>query len=148
MNIATAEKVIHPRIMGVRLRQDYDETWMKDNKVKAVWGVFVYNERRHTNCCELTPSYELIFVHDQVEFDGEVSEAHRDRVENEVMGVESESASYMHVHRIDRIPLCRKRQGNRQERFLLYSAADCREWKMDHDEAIERAREYCQGNWQ
>lgn len=140
------ETTVQARIMGLRIGQDYDREWMRERGIVRVWGVYVYDANRPVHCCELTPSYELLHVHDQAEYAPGIDDAARERADDEIMQSGEEGYRYMHVGTVDRLP--ESRTGNRSERWPIYDEGECAEWDMDHDEAMEKAREYCACNWQ
>jgi hypothetical protein len=75
-------------------------------KTKRIYGVYALDKNRHVNCCEMTPSYEMYFIENQVEYidvlDEEEEEALRDEIQEASLQQEGE-VTYSHVHEIDPI---------------------------------------------
>lgn len=98
--------------------------------IKEVRSTYAYNPESCTHLCELTPSYELRFLHTYIIWEGEPSEDKREELENRYCHEGSED-TYMHC-------------------------ADVRQFAKDHSDAhkecgefdsMDDACEYLQGNW-
>ncbi len=78
--------------------------WLKD-KIKAIWGVYVFDPNWRVHCCEVTASYELHQLRSQVEFRNDVSDEEIERVEEWILESEiiDSTISYMHCYRLDKI---------------------------------------------
>jgi hypothetical protein len=147
----TSEKTITPSILAVRMNET--EYWVKDflqkYQIKEVWAVYIYDQNHVVNCCELEPSYELNFVEYQFVYEDGVE--HSDETLEEIdeeryrSQANDERFSYYHCRVINKIPYRRRKQWNR-ERLHILTQADCREWSLDHEEAIDKAMEHCLGN--
>ena len=85
------------------------DPWMTD-KIKAIWGCYVFIPSRQVYCCEMTPSYECHSLPSQVEFidDDYMSDHEREREEIEMCVMEGDSSneqvSYYHCHSVDAMP--------------------------------------------
>jgi len=83
------------------------EHWNLDqkmmNKIKAIWGVYVFDPNWKVHCCEITPSYELHMLHSQVEFKENATNEEIEEIENCVAENENfeNPVIYMHCHVID-----------------------------------------------
>ena len=118
-----------PKFKAVKVNetQHWNEEFRKKFGITKIFGVYVFNPNEATNCCELTPSYELNFVHSDAECDDELSDEMREEMFDKIMegDIHTEPVTYMHCRDIDRM-----------------KTIDIGEF-----ETIEDAIEYCQGNW-
>jgi len=108
--------------------QHWNEKFRKDYGIKALFGVYVFDSESHTHCCELTPSYEMHFVHTQPDWHGELTEEQREDMYEQITegdNYANEPVTYMHCSSVDR-----------------FDTID-----LPGFEEIDEAVEYCQGNW-
>lgn len=101
-----------------------DETiyWREDIQQKAgkIFSVYIYDDGSVTHCCELTPSYELNFVHSQP------SNADDETYDNILYGdADSEPVTYMHCSTVDRL----------------------KSFPLEMFDSVEEAVEYARCNW-
>lgn len=110
------------RVYLVKL--DETEYWCEDIQKVAgkLYGVYAYNPKKHVHCCELAPSYELVFV-------GTTTENFVDDTINEMIMENDEvgEVRYFHVSYIDQIKKPNKRS-------------------IAGFESLEDAQEYARGN--
>lgn len=67
-----------------------------------VYGVYIYDPEKHVHCCELTPSYELLWVYNTyICFDQRNDEEREAIVDSIVLGAQSEPVTYMHTYDVD-----------------------------------------------
>ncbi len=98
--------------------------------IKKIVDVFIYDRNERTYCCEITPSYYLIYLYTTIEFaDPDISEDVRDSIQQAYCCYESTDDCYMHCSNVERI------KGQVQ-----YDSSG----KYEQDE--ETVREYWQGN--
>lgn len=115
------------RVVKINDTQAWNEKFRRNYHIKNIFSVYVFNPNEATHCCELTPSYELNFVHSDVECEIDLDEDMREEMWEEVSQGDCycDPISYMHCSSIDRM-----------------KTIDIGEF-----ETIEEAVEYCQGNW-
>lgn len=64
--------------------------------IKEIRGVYAYNPESSTHLCELTPSYDLRYLHTYIVFTDDVPDERRERL-TERYCYESSEDIYMHV---------------------------------------------------
>lgn len=110
-------------------------------KLEAVVGqpirllsVYLYDERSHTHCCEITASYDLHFVEIQISAIPE-DDDQREIVFNMLQEAadDCEISEYYHVRNIDKLPT--EQSDNKSHRYELGEYDD-----------MEEALEYARGN--
>lgn len=100
---------IRPRIMVVRLLMD--QNWKAEAfqrlGLKHQWDYYIYDETRQTNCCELEPSYLLTYFGFDFETVAEVDGCTREMIHDEIDAeqINNEPEIYMHVRRVEAIPM-------------------------------------------
>lgn len=94
--------------------------------IKEVRATFAYNPESCTHLCELTPSYELRYLHTYIVWDGDPDDDKRAELEERYCH-EGDEDTYMHCWRIK----------HRQE-----DIKECGEF-----DSMEDACEYLNGNW-
>jgi hypothetical protein len=87
------------------LKVDQTEYWCDEikKKVKRIFTVYLFNPNKRVHCCEITPSYECVFLEYQIDFPDDISEEERDRIYMEVTEVQ-EDVAYYHCSGIDNLP--------------------------------------------
>lgn len=97
------EKKIEPDWCLIKF--DERRHWRDDiqSATKAIWSVYTFDRSSYTYCCELTPSYALFFVANEVDFADELEddEEAREAVMTLVGYGESERVAYMHVSDVE-----------------------------------------------
>lgn len=148
----TAEKTITPRIIALRkdITKYISDEWLKKYKVKQVFQLGVYNEREHTHLCEMEPSYHIqhaCLQHVPAD-DAPEDEDSREVVYEAMLKLDSETepGEYGHVRSVEKFPLNNRARFGKAQRFVIFTAKDCRKQDMDKDEAMEKAVEYLRGN--
>lgn len=104
--------------------------------IKAIHTVYLLDRNSHTHCCELTPSFWLIFVYNDIEFDGEVSEEIRERLYSNYADEGGESC-YVHVRNIE--PVLEKATPGK---VYHYGSPEVSEDDVERDDQMESLREY------
>jgi hypothetical protein len=140
----------------VKINETHDWNENIQNKVDAIYGIYLYDENQHTNLAELTPSYYLepmycsVYTQDDnasIDLNDEDSPEKQQFVED----VEQEwkrltEPKYMHVSDIDMISSENKFEfglrGTWQE-YLDFAYGDKKE---AYEQAMEDAIEYLNGN--
>lgn len=122
---------------------DETENWQEDI-VKAaggqILGVYLYNPNSVTHCCELTPSFDLIFMN-SVPLEYPEDETARDVLQMDLLegNAQCESDIYMHCHDVDKLPHIRRGQF----KVGTYPLRHLKGYSFDDS---EEAREYWAGN--
>ena len=128
---------------------DETEYWNIDEEHRALidrmLGVYMFNWRKHTYLCEVTPSYKLVFhsnvmwlkqeLHSRDDFD-----ELRDDLEHQYIyggGTDNEPVTYMHSRDVDR------RMNNYPELLYHYGTPST---YFEEDEGEEEVRDYVNGN--
>jgi hypothetical protein len=108
--------------------------------VKAIRGVYLFDRNTHTHCCELTPSYYLIHVYDEVIPADDTPDELRELLDSEYAYCGGED-KYVHTHAIDRI-LSEARP------FTVHHYGDpgVSFDDVERDEQMDALREHFQGN--
>ena len=124
-----------------------DETYAyyikeKDKQfIKTIRGVYLYNKNEITHLCEITPSYYLIHLYDQVILTNaaeQLGDFGKDDLYQtyEYRGGEN---IYVHCHQID------KMEGDRSK-YHLYGETGVSYDDSDYDDQMEGLREHFCGN--
>lgn len=104
-----------PRPDWWALRLDETHSWRIDPKdrpfIECIVGVYIFDRNSHTCCCELTPSYWLIHLNDDIyfnesAFDGmteHAAEERRDEIRSRCFhrGTLDDSSKYMWVKHVE-----------------------------------------------
>jgi len=111
--------------------------------IAQIRGVYLFDKEQRTHCCELTPSYYLIHLYDQVilsEAGDALDDDQKDRLYQayEYNGGEN---NYVHCHEIDAI-VERADQGE----HYVYGDSEVKEDDVEYDDQIEAVREHLCGN--
>lgn len=77
--------------------------------IERIEGVYVFNRREHTYCCEMTPSYWLEFVENRAVFKPDTPDAVQDEIDSEILSAQNESGIYVHIYQVDELLKTRKR---------------------------------------
>lgn len=145
------------------LKIDETEYWSDEikNRVKRIFGVYVFDPNWRVHCCEFTPSYELYRLESQVEFHENTPDDEVVMLEDEVREAErfDDPVVYVHCHTIDRAERFSKgwfpkgsmgihTMAGFASGFLIDpdDPAERRRNEQRHDYAIEEATEYCHRN--
>lgn len=90
---------------------DETENWCDEVRAKArrLFGVYLFDKRRHVHACEMTPSYELHFL--RTIWTNEFPDTHEgeqgtDALEMEIWhgNMDTPAVCYVHTHVIDGLP--------------------------------------------
>lgn len=118
-----------PEFKAVKINETtyWNEKFLTEFGITEMLGVYVFNPNEATHCCELTPSYELYFVHTQVDWSKELNEEKKEEMEDQILESDrqTEPVTYMHCSGINRMKTI----------------------EIGEFDTIEDAVEYCQGNW-
>lgn len=115
--------------------------------IGSISSVYCFDSRRVVRCCEITPSYEMWFIHHVWEGNGDVPEAIAERISGMVMEGDScmEDVSYIHCGTIDALPAAQVVSRGPE---TLDSETHDGETEDDlYAVAIEAHREHWRGNW-
>ena len=114
------------------LKLDETEHWAPHivERANRIFGLYIFDINKHVHCCELTASYECIFVRSECE--GELS----DDLFDEIMegDAQSDSVSYFHCSLLDK--MSRIREGELRTGVFDLGIED-----------EENAIEFVQQNW-
>ncbi|HBF33400.1 TPA: hypothetical protein DDW35_02430 [Candidatus Sumerlaeota bacterium] len=90
------------------LKIEQTDNWCEAirNKVKRIFGVYLFDSKRRVHCCEFTPSYECVFVESQAEFFDASDDAEIENIEEEIRRGDSQTdmVSYLHCHKLESFP--------------------------------------------
>jgi len=110
--------------------------------IKKIMGVYLLDRNQRTHCCELTPSYWLMHLYDQVVLT-EAGQALDEYAVDELQKYEYCGGEdiYVHCHSIDALI-------ERNEKWTVYHYGDPEvdEDDVDYDDQIEGIQEYLCGN--
>lgn len=142
----TATLPIDARIIALDETSNYYLEPEEQRLIRAIKGVYLYDANRHTYCCELTPSYDLIFLYNSVNLTDEglalddgAREGLSDKFEN------GGDDCYMHVHTVDQ--LAEKAEKAANGTYHVYGDPEVSFDDSDYDEQIEGLVEYFRCNW-
>ena len=111
--------------------------------IQAIYGYYLFNRNEVTHCCEITPSYWLIHVYDQIVLnpDSKPSDEMLNTLteEYELCGGDD---IYVYCHTVDAI--IRKR--GKPKRTYHYGVTGVKFTDVDYDEQMESLREHLCGN--
>jgi len=100
------ERTVKPELVFIRIDETeyWDAEFLKDNRIKKIWSIYLYDYREHTHLCEMTPSYCLWYVDFSVEFEDDVDHDDTEEAYDKVMEsqCEQEPCQYAHVAVIDK----------------------------------------------
>lgn len=108
--------------------------------IQSIRGVYLFNRNEETYCCELTPSYFLIHLYDEVIFEGEVSEELRDEISQKYEHCGGDDI-YVHCRTIDSLM-----PGHRPGWIHHYGNTEVSYDDSDYNEQMEGLREHFCGN--
>ena len=109
--------------------------------ISAIRGVYLFNRNEITHCCEITPSYHLIHLYDEVILtDADCADDIREKLceQYETCGGEN---IYVHCHEIDA-----KIEANKPNTVHIHGETGIPYDDSDYDEQIEGLREHFCGN--
>lgn len=106
--------------------------------IRQIRGVYLFDRNRRTHLCEITPSYWLIRLYDQVITHDDMDEYQREGLE---YAYYSSSDIYVHCSTIDRLI-----EQNDRDVVDHYGHAGVSFDDVDYDEQMESVREYLCGN--
>lgn len=100
-------------VVKIKETEHWNKAFVKENKIKNIYGVYAFNRKKHVHACELTPSYEFNYLEKQVvmvdedkemnEDEQEEYERIRDIAEDEVRAasVQDDNVIYHHVRNVE-----------------------------------------------
>lgn len=108
--------------------------------VRKILGVYLFDRNVQTHCGELTPSYYLIHLYDQVIAEDDATESQREEL---YASYEAEQAQdrYMHCARVERI------MSAHPERVHHYGDTGVSFDDTSREDQMESLREHFVGNW-
>lgn len=106
---AIKDQQIFPSIHIALLEETHNWSEAIQQQAGRLFGVYLFDRRRHVHACEFTPSYELHFLKTiyTAEFPETVQgERERDALEMEIMQGDRDTplVCYVHTHVIDGLP--------------------------------------------
>ena len=114
--------------------------------IAEIRGIYFFNRNERTHVCEMTPSYWLMHLSDEVHFTeaGEaLSEEEKDRIYQEYE-YEGGDDIYVHCHTLDKLIALRGKK--RRGKVYHYGKTGVKYSDSSYDEQIDGIREYLQGN--
>ena len=105
----TKSKETKPQYRYIKLAEtkDWDEEFVKKLGINGViWAVYAYDSSVVMHCCELTPSYEMIYLGTEFTTDSPYDSIDCEFVEQELREVEAardNNYSYMHCNDVERL---------------------------------------------
>jgi len=130
-------------------RNDRTHDWTDDIVARAgrLWDVLLFNGNRHVYCCEMTPSYEMMFLGSTWERspqDDDEAEEMGDEIR--AVDAQTEAFSYFHVHGIN-LDGCPAIETTDEEWAEALEDADGDE-DQAYENLLERTRDgCCSGNY-
>ncbi|HLN28588.1 MAG TPA: hypothetical protein VK395_12670 [Gemmataceae bacterium] len=87
------------------LKIDETENWLDQDivaRAKRIFGVYLFDRHTHVHCCELTPSYECLFVESQWD-NPDLSDLETDWLSADILQGDNyaEPVKYFHCWQID-----------------------------------------------
>ena len=110
--------------------------------IAEIRGIYMLDRNEITYCCELTPSYYLIYIQDQVILTPEADKTLTDEEKGSIYEEYEQSGGdniYVHCRQIDNIIRSRKKVHHYGKTGVKYSDSS-------YEEQIEGLREHFQGN--
>ena len=107
--------------------------------IQDIRGVYIFDRHQRTFCCEMTPSYWLIHLYDEVILTPEadkLEEFEKDAIYQEYEYCGGEDI-YIHCHTIDAMI-----EANKPFSVHHYGRTNVRYDESDYDEQLEGLREY------
>lgn len=102
--------------------------------IERIVGIYFYDAREYTYCCEITPSHHLRYVQDSIFFKSDTPDEKRDELINKYETYNGEDC-YMHVSTVKGI-------GDEWKRHF----GEVDDPHVERDEQEDYVREYYQGN--
>jgi len=142
---------IVPEIVVVRIEEtsNWNVDFLRENGIVKMFGVYVYDRRKHVHCCELMPSYELHFVEHQYELAPgiEHDDEQLDCLDEEIRLQDTEQVQYYHTRVIDRIEVLDDAPAKMVKCQVVWmTPEDCEEYDLDSDQALEDVLDNLRGN--
>jgi hypothetical protein len=83
------------------------------DRTSRLYGVYVFDRRKHVHCCSFEATYELHFLGSQYEYSRDLSDDEQEELSDAIRegDIQSESVTYWGVHDIDRMLECPCREG-------------------------------------
>lgn len=138
------------------IKEDETKYWREDlikkYGIKRIFGVYLFNAAKAVYCCEMTPSYERVFIHSQWEADEAIydNEELREELYAEIDDGDNgtETFSYAHCCDLTKIHLLKVHQGDLPPEGVTRGAYRVGELvSVTEDDAIEEIREWrCNGD--
>jgi hypothetical protein len=136
--------------------RNWDAEWLRQNEIRRMFGVYIFDSSTRVHCCEFTPSYEAHFVESQADHDWDaLDDVAVDTLDNEIRQSDAHTpeVSYFHCHiissmksfKIGLIPPA-KRNGVVALRYGWSKEAMTTWAEGRRDDLIGEAMEYCQEN--
>lgn len=144
-NKATKQLPIDARVIALNETEFYYLPDEHKRYIRAIRGIYLYDANRHTHCCELTPSYWLIFLYNSVILTEEglaLGGTKGELYDEYEYGTGGEDC-YMHCHTVDR--LAKAAEAGLGD-YYAHGATEVSYKDSDYDEQIEGLVEHFIGN--
>ena len=102
MSTATDRRAIDAYAVALNETEYYNIDAADRRFIERIDGVYVFDRNEHTHCCELTPSYFLIYAYTCIVFTADADDAARDDLQDKYAYQPSDDI-YMHCHTVDRL---------------------------------------------
>jgi hypothetical protein len=121
----------------------WNEEFLKNNKIKEIKTVYLFDKNSHTNCCEMTFSYWLQSLYINIINKDGITEEQKDKNINEANESFEEEGSYFNHYDIDKIIEKNETDVHKlnSHNFLYFKENE--EWYNEH---LEDVREECMSN--
>ena len=133
---------IDARVIAINETEYYEFPAEHAPYIQAIRGIYLYDANQHTHCCELTPSYYLIFLYHSVlltEAGKALDDEARRVLLEEYEVCNNGEDRYVHCSTVERLA---KATGD----YLEYGATEVSYDDETYDEQIEGLIEYFGGN--
>jgi hypothetical protein len=91
------------KLVKFETTQNWREEFLKELGITKVHTWYIFNSNEVTNCCEITPSYELLPVAEEPENVYDMTQENREMFYENATGNLSEDSIYMHCNSVDPI---------------------------------------------
>lgn len=102
LNDPNVKLPIAPRIISINDTQYYNIADEDKPYIESIHNVYLYDKNSRTFCCEITPSYSLIYLYTSVHFAGDPDEETRERIYDKYEANNGDD-TYLHCYGLDDI---------------------------------------------
>lgn len=86
--------------IGLDVTRHYNLAAEDRPHIARIIDTFMYDRSVRTHCCELTPSYWLVYLHTEIEWQGFPSDEVRERIDQRYAHEETDDI-YVHCHEVE-----------------------------------------------